>query len=50
MIVGGLMCLGIGIGLFTGNVAAGAMIGIGLGLVGEAVFQKFGKESEGEDV
>ncbi|WP_179134601.1 hypothetical protein [Oceanobacillus timonensis] len=50
MVVGGLMCLGIGVGLFTGNVAAGTMIGIGLGLVGEALFQKFGKESEGEEL
>ncbi|MFD1412991.1 hypothetical protein [Oceanobacillus jeddahense] len=48
MVIGGFMCLGIGIGLFTGNVAAGTMIGIGLGLVGEALFQKFGKHTDEE--
>ena len=43
MIVGGCMLLGIGIGLFTDNVAAGTLTGLGLGLIGEALFQKIGK-------
>jgi len=46
LIIGGLTCLGIGVGLFTGNVAAGTMIGIGLGLVGEALFHRYGRQSE----
>lgn len=40
MVIGGFMCLGIGIGFYTGNIPAGTMIGIGIGLVGEAIYQK----------
>lgn len=43
MIIGGCMFLGIGIGLFTGHVGAGSLIGMGLGLLLEAFFRKLGK-------
>ena len=44
MIIGGCILLGIGIGLFTDNVAAGTLAGIGVGLIGEAVYSKVNKE------
>ncbi|MCT1905035.1 hypothetical protein [Oceanobacillus sojae] len=49
MVIGGFMCLGIGIGFYTGNIPAGTMIGIGAGLVGEAIYQKMGKHSSEEE-
>ncbi|WP_139365698.1 hypothetical protein [Shouchella patagoniensis] len=43
VIIGGSMLLGIGIGLFMDNVAAGTLAGIGVGLR-EAVYSKVNKE------
>lgn len=51
MIIGGLMLLGIGIGMAFGNVGAGTMIGLGLGLVIHYLVERgvIGKKSSGDD-
>lgn len=38
MIIVGCLLVGIGVGMIAGNAGAGALIGLGIGFLGEALF------------